>query len=440
MNKRIKVLTMAVQLGLLGIASSAWATDLLDVYHLAVDNDPQIRIAKSTLDASLENKPLARSRLLPGISLSGNANLVSSNSSGGRFGDIDETFGKAGLSLNLKQALYHKDYWAQLAAADYQVAGAEADYVAARQDLIIRVAKAYFDVLTARDTLRFSRAERQANKRQWEQAKQRFDVGLIAITDVHEAKAGYDASVAAVITAENALDNAREALREIVGELDDDDLAALRKRIDLARPTPEDIEAWKNTALEQNPNVIATRNKMLAARENVEVKRAGHYPTLDLIGNLGLDRSNSDFSSDTDSGSIGVQLAIPLYTGGAVSAATRQAAAQYQGAKDGLDKAMRATTRGVRDAYRGVLSSISEVIALKAGTVSARSALEATEAGFRVGTRTSVDVLISQRRLYQAERDYSKARYTYLLNTLRLKQAAGTLSEKDLEMVNGLLD
>ncbi len=439
MNKRIKSLAMVAQLGWLGMSLNAWATDLLDVYHLATDNDPRIHIARSTLDATLENEPLARSRLLPGVSLGGDASLLYSNSDG-RFGSQEESFGKYGLSLNLKQALYHKEYWARLAAAGYQVAGAQADYIAARQDLIIRVARAYFDVLSARDTLRFTRAERQANKRQLEQARQRFDVGLIAITDVHEAKAGYDASVAAAITAENALDNAREALREIVGEFDDDDLAALKKHIDLNRPTPEDIDAWKHTALEQNPNIISTRNKMLAARENVEVERAGHYPTLDLVGQLGLDRSDSSLGSDTDSGSIGVQLAIPLYTGGAVSAATRQAAARYQGAKDGLEQAMRATTRGVRDAYRGVLSSISEVLALKAGTVSARSALDATEAGFRVGTRTSVDVLISQRRLYQAERDYAKARYTYLLNTLRLKQAAGTLSEQDLEAVNALLE
>jgi len=164
------------------------------------------------------------------------------------------------------------------------------------------------------------------------------------------------------------------------------------------------------------------------------------YDVNDLVGQLGLDRSDSDVGSDTDSASVGIQLAMPLYTGGGVAAATRQAAAQYQAAKDGLEKAMRGATRGVRDAYRGVLSSISSVLALKAGTVSAQSALDATEAGFNVGTRTSVDVLISQRRLFQANRDYSKARYDYIVNTLRLKQAAGTLSEQDLETVNRLLD
>ncbi len=423
----------------LALAPATQAIDLLGAYQLATANDPQIHIAKATRDAALENKPLARSRLLPGVNLSGNANLISSSSKSSFFGNRDETFGKYNLSLNLKQTLYNKEFWAQLAAADYQVASAEADYVTARQDLIIRVAQAYFNVLNARDTLVFSRAEKQANKRQLEQAQQRFDVGLIAITDVHEAQAGFDASVAAVIAAENALDNAHEALREIVGDLSDDELASLKKRIALVKPEPENIDAWKDTALEQNPSVISTRNKMFAARENVEVKRAGYYPTVDLVGQLGLDRSDSDAGSDTDSASLGVQLAVPLYTGGGVAAATRQAAAQYQAAKDGLEKAMRGTTRGVRDAYRGVLSSISSVLALKAGTVSAQSALDATEAGFNVGTRTSVDVLISQRRLFQANRDYSKARYDYIVNTLRLKQAAGTLSEQDLEAVNRLL-
>ncbi|MCG7919468.1 MAG: TolC family outer membrane protein, partial [Candidatus Thiodiazotropha taylori] len=315
-----------------------------------------------------------------------------------------------------------------------------ADFASAEIDLMVRSTTAYFDILSAEDDLRVANAEREATGRQLEQAQQRFDVGLIAITDVHEAKAAYDAARASEIAAENSLDNAWEALFEIIGPKAKSDLAKLGDGLLLNPPVPNNLTDWSDTAQQQNYSIIAARSNLKVLEQEIDVSKSGHYPTLDLVGGYSINRSDSDRATEADTAKIGLSLEVPIYTGGAVSASTRQSQANYRAAQQSLDQTRRGVNRQVRDAFRGVLSTISQVEALKAATVSAQSALESTQAGYEVGTRTIVDVLNVQRNLFSSQRDYLNSRYGYILNGLALKSAAGTLSESDLETVNGWLE
>jgi outer membrane protein len=298
--------------------------------------------------------------------------------------------------------------------------------------------ESHFDILLAQDSLEFAKAENAAIGRQLDQAKQRFDVGLIAITAVHEAQAAYDQSRADLIQAENDLDNAWEALYEITKQKVNR-LAVLDKNLVLSKPIPENIEQWSTKALDQNLSIKAAEKATKIARNNVKVQQSGHLPSLDLVGSHSRARYKDSTASDTNTSSIGLQLTVPLYAGGAVNSQTRQARYELEASQENLDKERRSVIRQVRDAYRGVLASISSVKALKASTVSTRSALEATEAGYEVGTRTIVDVLNSQRDLYRSLKNYANVRYNYIMSGLRLKQATGTVSENDLKQITAWL-
>jgi outer membrane protein len=439
MMNRPKRLVVAMSLLM---ASAAQGQDLLQVYDLALENDAVIRERQQQLAAALEIKPQAKALLLPNIGVDANADRIRRdvNSTRGSAPTGTDTFNDTGLSINLLQPVYNREYWMQLKQADDVIARAEAQYADAQLDLMARVIQAYFNVLAAQDNLTVSKGQKEANLRQLDQAKQRFDVGLIAITDVHEAQAAFDAARAAEIAAENSLDNAWEALYEIIGPQPKSNLAKLSDALRLTPPVPKDLQAWSDTAQQQNFDIIAAGANLESLRQEVDVSRAGHYPTLDLVGGYNLSRSDSDTATEADLATIGLSLEVPLYTGGAVSAQTRQAQANYRAAQEGLDQTRRAVIRQVRDAYRGVLSSISQVEALKAATVSAQSALESTQAGYEVGTRTIVDVLNVQRNLFSSQRDYLNSRYGYILNGLSLKSAAGTLGEEDLQRVNAWLE
>lgn len=416
-------------------AMPASGTDLMAAYELALQNDPQLQQALSNLSSVQESRPLAKSRLLPNLSLSGQLNAVNREIKGGFSPSGTDDYSEQSLSLSLLQPIYHRDYWITLEQADHSIARAEADYQSAQIDLMARTTTAYFNVLSASDDLRVSQAQLEATRRQLDQAQQRFDVGLIAITDVHEAQATYDRDRAGAIQAENALDSAWEALLEITGS-NRSTLAPLGDEMVLNRPQPDNIADWSETAQLQNFAIIAARNATELARKTIDVNKSGHYPTLDLVGSYGLHRTDSDTGSDADTGIIGLQLNVPLYTGGSTSSSIRQAEADFRTAQFALDQQRRAVGRQVRDAYRGVISSISQVDALKAATISADSALKSTNAGYEVGTRTIVDVLTVQRNLFDSQRNYFRSRYDYIINSLSLKQAAGTLSRKDLEQVN----
>ncbi len=415
--------------------ASASAEDIVQVYKLALENDAQLRTARASRDAVMEARPQARAQLLPFLGLG--ADVRRAHVDFKDAGETDTT--RSGLALSLQQSVYNRAYWVRLEQADALIAQAQAEYASEEQTLIRRVARAYFDVLSAQDSLEFAQAESKAIERQLDQAQQRFEVGLIAITDVLEAQAAYDQSRADLIRAENDVDLAWEALHEIT-KVPVSGLSPMREEIPLQPPAPADIEQWNTTAQEQNLAIQAARYRAEVAKQNIEVQRSGHYPTLDLVGAYALDREDDTvLGADRDTASIGLQFDLPLYTGGGTTSRTRQAGYEYEAARETLDQRRRATSRQVRDAYRTVVASISAVEALKALTVSAESALEATEAGYEVGTRTLVDVLNAQRDLYSARRNYAQVRYVYILNGLSLREASGVLEPADLERVNALL-
>ncbi|MCF6281813.1 MAG: TolC family outer membrane protein [Candidatus Polarisedimenticolaceae bacterium] len=436
MMKRTVLATLLSSLVWVG---SATAMDLMSVYRQAQQSDLLLQTSTSQLDSVRESKNQSTATLLPNISLNGQANIVNREIVGGYAPKSTDDYSDQSLTLNLQQPLYHRDYWIQLEQSDHAIAKAEAEFQSARLDLMVRTTQAYFDVLSASDDLRVSKAQLEATQRQLDQAKQRFEVGLIAITDVHEAQATFDRDRAGTIQAENAQDNAWEALLEILGGGQISELSALGVDMPLSTPNPANVEDWSTIAQQQNFAIIAARSATKLAQNSIALQRTGHHPTVDLVGSYGLSRTDSDTGSDMDIGMIGIQLSLPLYAGGGTTSRVTQAQIDYRTAQSGLDRQRRAVKRQVRNAYRGVLSSVSQVEALKAATVSAKSALTSTEAGYEVGTRTIVDVLNMQRNLFDSQRNYYQSRYTFILNSLLLKQAAGTLLKEDLERVNGWL-
>src|SRR5581483_2614790 len=353
----------------------------------------------------------------------------------------------------LTQTLFNWGDITRLRGARQTAAASVSDYDAASQDLIVRTATAYFGVLTAEDQLTFAEANEKALARQLDQAEQRYEVGLSAITDVHNARANHDSAVAQVIQAQNSVDNAREAVIEIIGK-DFGDLKKLREQLPLEKPQPVEMQAWVDLAVKQNPTLASREHSLEAAEYNISTQRSGHLPTLTASvtrsdtpawGNQtsfeqgvgGGTFHNNGLGADT---SIGVQLTVPIFTGGLVSSQVRQAVFQRDVAQDQVELQRRTVVNNARNAYRAVIAGISEVEATKQAVISAQSSLEATQAGFDVGTRTIVDVLLSQQTLFQAQSAYSQARHQFVLSGLQLKQAAGVIEAKDLEAVNALLE
>ena len=413
--------------------SPLYASDLNSIYRLAVTNDAQILGSKASLEATREAKPIARSGLLPQIFVSGGGTAITTRQS--------DSWNRTEAAVDLSQPLYDREAYMGYKQADHIVEQAEVLYLGDEQSLIIRVAEAYFGVLSAEDEVTFSKAETRAIGKQLDQATQRYDVGLIPITDVHEAQAQYDGARSAQIFAETELQNSREVLREIIGK-DPGKLAKLKKKIPLIGPKPNSIKHWTSTALNNNPDVMAAEEEVRIAEKEVEIIRSGHYPTADLVagastynltsrGDAFLNSINND-----DEARIGLRLNIPLYTGGRVTHSTRQARARLRAARSGLEAAKRRIIRNAHDSYRGINSNISQVNALQATTVSTKSALAATQAGYEVGNRTLVDVLNSQRDVFRADSALAVSRYEYVLDHLRLRDAAGTITEADLKKVN----
>ena len=439
------------------LAVSAWpgaagAASLLEVYQQALQSDPLIHEAESRRLAALEASPQARSLLLP--QLNAGASYESSEDSGSRvqfdgtgFRPIESESEADTTSWNveLRQSLFRWDQWVSLRQADKRVAQAEINYELAQQDLIVRVVTRYFQVLGAEDRLTSIHADRQAIARQLEQAKQRFEVGLIAITDVQESQAAYDQAIAREIASKRDLATARELLREITGEYVPA-LSAPGDDFPLPSPAPADQASWVDMALAQNLSLVASRFDEKIARDEIAFRRTGHYPTLDLVASSvhsssdavrnvaggPFDPADADFDSD----SIRLQLTVPLFAGGGVSSRVKEAVYLHRASQEQLQRVARETERGARDAYLGVLSEISRVQALRQAVASSRTALEATQAGFDVGTRTIVDVLNSQFALYVAITNYYQSRYDYIGNVLLLKQAAGSLRIQDLEEID----
>ena len=420
------------------LSSNCIAADLLSIYRLAEKNDPTYLQQIASHRATLESRPQALSQLLPSINLSAETirhdQDISSASTFGSSGNSN--FNNRGYTLSLTQPIFRRDRFIALDQADSEINQSEAELSEVQQELIFRVAERYFDILASIDSLEFAQAEVKSLSRQLEQANQRFEVGLSAITDVQEAQAGYDLALAQEIQALNAIDNAREAMRELTGDYITK-FNTLGNEISLVRPDPESIDSWTQLALDQNLSVIAANHAVNTARKEIKRQTAGHYPTLDLIASQDYSSSGGRFgSTKTHTSSVGLELNVPIYSGGLVSSQKKEAHENYNIAMQALEQSRRSAQRLTREAYLGVISGISQVKALKQAVVSSETALEATEAGFEVGTRTAVDVVASQRTTSEARRNYSQATYDYILNTIRLKQAAGTLSPEDIELIN----
>jgi outer membrane protein len=424
------------------LSMNSFAVDLIHVYKLAESNDQEYLQALATHRVVLESRPQALSQLLPSINLSADTirndqDISSGGAAVGSSGEVN--FNSRGYRLSVTQPLFRRDRMIALDQADSEIKQAEAELIEAQQELIIRIAERYFDILARIDNLEFAQAEVKSLSRQLEQANQRFEVGLSAITDVHEAQAGYDLSVAREIQALNAIDNAQEAMRELTGEYITE-FNTLGEAMALVSPEPQAIESWTQLSLDQNLAVIASGHAAETARKEVKRQSAGHLPTLDLVAAETYDSSGGRFGSTKQhASSIGLELNIPIYSGGLVSSQTREAHENYNIAMYSLERARRSAQRSTREAYLGVISGISQVKALNQAVVSSETALEATEAGFEVGTRTAVDVVATQRATSEARRNYSQSKYDYLIDTLSLKQAAGTLSTEDLKLINAWL-
>jgi len=421
-------------------SSQIQAETLLELYQLALQNDPQLKITNYDRLVTLEKKSQARAPLLPQVTVGADA-TENWRTEDWMFGnDMENTTASYNVSLNY--ALYRRDLRIQLEQVDSQIRQTEATYESAKQALMERIASRYFAVLSANDNLKFARRAQKAFKRQLDDALERFKVGLIPITDVQEAQAGYDLAVADEIQAQNELDNAHEALREMTGTYHGM-LAALNDDAPLLGPDPTDIDAWTEIALEQNPQVLAAQHAIETARQEIEKQRAAKWPTVDLVGRHSygdvLRGDENPPGTLTTSNSVGIQLSYSLYEGGAIRSRIREAQLRKTQALQRLEQQRRATQLQARQAFLNLLSSISRVKALKQALRSTETASKAVQTGFELGTRTSVDVVNAERDLLRARRNYSSARYDYLLNTLRLKQAAGLISVDDLTGINNWL-
>ena len=434
---------------------AAQGADLTEIYHRALRSDPQLREAEATRSAALESKPQALGALLPQVTATGgythdDVNGESTYLPGSSPYVTASKTNTTGWAVQLRQTVFRWDQIATLRQADARAAQAEVDFRAAQQDVIVRTAAAYFNVLAARDTLDAAQASGEAIGRQLEQAEKRFEVGLIAITDVEEARAAADQAKATVIASKRTLATARDQLREVTGD-SFDELARPGDDMPLIAPDPVNEDQWVKAALDQNFELSSARIGADIAHEAVSVARGGHLPTLDLVARRSgsqtagdttlIGSPNATFSADNNNHDkqVSLQLTVPIYAGGATNSRVRESVYLHRAARERLERVARATERGTRDAYLGVISEISRVTALKQSLESSRIALTATEAGYDVGTRTAVDVLLARQRLFDAQTAYARSRYDYVLNVLLLEKQSGTLDESRLARVNSWL-
>jgi outer membrane protein len=435
----------AMLAGLFFPAADAYAEDLLAIYKLARENDPKFRAAQSVYLAEREKIPQARAGLMPTLSARAGRDRNSYETTTDSFiisrPSARFDYSSSEYSLRLSQPVYNAAVFSGLSQAKAQVRRAEAEYAAAAQDLILRVAQAYLELLLAQDSLEFTRAEKTSIQRQRESAEARLKVGLATITDVHDAKARFEIAAAQEIEAENGLQDKREALRELTGRFPEAP-ARMGVNMPLIMPEPADINQWVEKSLAQNYSLLAKREAADSAREEIKRQRAGHYPTLDLVGTRTRNDADGSVTGPgirADNTVVGLQLNVPLFQGGLVASRTEEAAHRHDAARQEFETTRRFIERAARASYLGVSGGAAKVTALTQAVVAGESALDAKTEGFAAGINTNIDVLDASRDLYRAKRDLSSARYEYLLNLLRLKQAAGTLGEGDLAQINGWL-
>lgn len=411
------------------------ATGLISVYEEAVNYDSGLSAARSRLRAQEAGINEARSAILPQVSLFGRWNFSNRV-------DIDDTLEDKQYGIELTQPLFNATSWFNFQASQELTQQQEARLSLAQQQLMLDVAVQYFEVLRAKDELDTARAQEAALRRQWQQAKERYEVGLVATTEVEEARASYDSSKSQRISAKSQLDIERESLARLTGHYYDS-LERLATEFPIVPPEPNNPESWKKLAMRQNWSIQAAEQGVDAARKELSASRSGHLPTLSVTA--GIQRSESDiplsdfspqgggvFTSEQTDRRVTLNFEMPLYEGGGTSAEVRRVRAELATARHELDTARRDVRLNTRSVFRRIRTSMETVRAQRQTIVSRRSALEATRAGYEVGTRNIVEVLDAEQNYYVALRDFANARYDYVLNTLRLKQAAGTLSPQNL--------
>lgn len=421
--------------------SNIFAENLLEIYYLAVDNDPTVLAAKQSYLAEAEQVVGSRSKILPNAFFSGSQNRGQISS---KVGGLEQfKYDSKQYSLNIMQPIFHAVNWLNYAATKKQTLSSLKKYEDIEQKLILRVAEQYFAVLAAIDQLATSKAIKESFAKRLEQAAKQLKVGVIAVTDLNDAQARLDIARAKEIADINALRTAKENLMQIVGKFIDN-IFLLKKQMPLIPPNPENIEAWLEKARKYNIKLQAARLDVVAARELARASACGHLPTINLRGSVSKNKnppsSKAVPQERTKTKEIAASLELPIFSGGSVIANTQAAIFKTNAAMHQLEAAYRDAESSVRIAYNTILTQISQIEALQQSVKSSQIALKATQAAYTVGTRTIVDVLNAQSDILNVQKDYAHARYGYIMSALKLKQATGALSVIDLEQINTYLE
>lgn len=442
------------------VVKPLYADTLADIYDLAVQNDPQIAAAQAVYKSRAEVVNQARAGLLPSIGLGGSTSdnrrriplpntTIDQDPTSPTFGETiilsapipTNRFNSHGWQASLTQPVFRLDRWFQFGQSKNIKAQARAQFASEQQNLIVRVAETYLAILEAQDSLAAANAERDAVQRQLEQVQQRFDVGLVAITDVLEATAAFDSSTVGVIEAEGRQTTSFEPLLRLTGR-HFKEVSAVADDFPIKYPEPNDEESWVDAALQQNYSLVASREAVNAARREVQIARAGRLPTIDaqVAWQHQVTGGGDFFGSKVDNRLLQLQMSMPIYTGGATTSVVKQSVYQLEEAQKNLDLTQRTVVENTRTLFSAINTDVARVRARLRGIESSQSALDATQTGYEVGTRNIVDVLQAQRQLYLSQFQYASARYQYILDTLRLKQIVGSLSPDDIYEISEFVD
>lgn len=434
--------TAALIAGLLASTGTLAAEDLLAVARAALANDAQFQSARAQREATSEKLPQARAGLLPSLTLNGTTQWNDVEIS--KPVDRSTQYNSHNFGFQLTQPLFRWANWVQFEQGKLQVAAADAQLAQARQDTLLRAAQAYFDLLYAQDVLTSIVAQKTAASEQLELARKSFEVGTVTITDVHEAQSRYDLATAQEIAARSDIEVKRHALAVITGRAPEA-LRGLRSEVAFTLPEPARMEEWVDRAQTESLTVLAQLANQEIANREIERQRAGHYPTVDLVATYGQNKTvitfaGSPLNNESTTGTVGVQVSVPLFQGLGQESRVRESAHLLDRARAEVDFARRNAAQQARQAWLGVANGIAQTAALRAAQVSSQSSLDANKLGYEVGVRINIDVLNAQQQLYVTRRDLAKARYDTLLAQLRLKAAAGQLAEPEIEAVNALLE
>ena len=441
----IRSFSLSVSLILIILASPIRGENLYDIYELALKNDPLLRAAEATYRAGKENKAQGIAGLLPTLSIGGSTNWNEYRIEE----QLQDQYNSNSYYGNINQPIFRLDKWFQFERGSALSESAEAEFAYQQQETMIRVASAYFNVLNSFDNLNAAQAEEKAIQRQKDLAKKRFDVGLAAITEVQETQAAYDLTIVSRISRQAQLDSAQETLTSIIGR-DITLLSPLADNFEISLPDPPDRESWVSLGLKNNYQLKSAKLQRDAAQASARASASNHLPQIDLVGRISQSTSkqgkfggfiqNPLFGIEQDTRQYSIQFNLPLYAGGAISSARRQAYANYDRSKEQAIYTERSTIRDVRSNHFGVQTQVANVTARKQALTSAKSALEATKVGYEVGTRNTVDLLDAQKRVFSAQTDYANSRYEYVIAMLRLKASVGSLNPGDLISISNRME